>query len=384
MRLLVIGSGMMGRAIVWDILKSDQLERVTVIDRDEKALRTLRLAGKRKKVRTVSMDIGQAKPLAKLMQEADTVISAVTYKFNYELARLAVRNGCNFCDLGGNNAIVKKEFTLHREAQRQGVTVIPDCGLAPGLVSVLTAHGFGLCETVERVRLRVGGLPVNPKPPLNYQLVFSVHGLINEYAEPCVNIVDGKITRVPPMEDVEELEFPEPFGKLEAFNTSGGTSTLPYTYRGKIKNLDYKTIRYPGHAAQIRFLMNLGLMGTKPVMLGKNAVVPRDLLAHQLLKVMPDKGPDCILLRVTVDGIKDGKNRRITYQLIDYGEPEIGITAMMRMTGYPASVIAQMMSRGLISKKGAVPQELAVPADAFVDALKKRGIPLEIHISDSN
>ncbi|MBL7960001.1 saccharopine dehydrogenase, partial [bacterium] len=181
-----------------------------------------------------------------------------------------------------------------------------------------------------------------------------------------------------PLIDVEELECPAPFGKLEAFNTSGGTSTLPQTYKGKVKNLDYKTIRYPGHCAQFKLLMDLGLMDSKPYKLGDQKVVPRELLSSLITDKLTIEGKDCVLVRVVVEGKRNGAARRIQYQIIDYGDAANNITAMMRLTSYPISVIAQMMSAGEITEKGAIPQEVCIPAEKFIEELKKRNIGIEI------
>jgi lysine 6-dehydrogenase len=255
---------------------------------------------------------------------------------------------------------------------------VPDCGLAPGMVSVLVAHGIAHMDEVDNVQIRVGGLPVEPKPPMNYKLVFSVHGLINEYVEKCVKVRNGKIIEEEPLIDVEQLEFPAPFGRLEAFNTSGGTSTLPQTYKDKVKNLDYKTIRYPGHCAQFKTLYDLGLMDSKPYKLDEVKVVPRELLSKLITDKLTMEGKDCVLVRVVIEGKKNGAPKRIQYQIIDLGDEANGITAMMRLTSYPISVIAQMMSAGEITDKGAIPQELCVPANRFIEELRKRNIGIEI------
>src|SRR5205823_13354745 len=140
--------------------------------------------------------------------------------------------------LGGNNAVVDAELALDAQAKAAGVNIIPDCGLAPGMVAVLVAHGAQRFEHLDEVHIRVGGLPQNPKPPLDYQLVFSVEGLINEYIEPARIIGGGKIETVESMTELEDIEFPPPFGKLEAFQPSGGTSTLPDTFLGRVRELD--------------------------------------------------------------------------------------------------------------------------------------------------
>ncbi|HNC50359.1 MAG TPA: saccharopine dehydrogenase C-terminal domain-containing protein, partial [bacterium] len=323
MKILVLGAGWMGRAVVFDLLRNHHMERIIVADANAQALKETEAFVKAEndlRFLAKKINVEDEEALKKLMSQVDTVVSAVTYKYNYKLARLAVQCGCNFCDLGGNNTIVAQELSLHDKAKKKNITIIPDCGLAPGMVSVLVADGIGQMDETTDVQIRVGGLPLEPRPPMNYKLVFSVHGLINEYVEPCVKIQSGEVVTVDPMVDVEELEFPAPFGKLEAFNTSGGTSTLPQTYLGKVKNLDYKTIRYPGHAAQFKLLMDLGLTESKPVKVGNDTVVPRDLLAQNLTKVLTMEGRDAVLVRVTVKGIKGGNPKEIQYQIVDYGD----------------------------------------------------------------
>ena len=381
MKILVLGAGWMGRAVVFDLLRNHHMERIIVADANAQALKETEAFVKAEndlRFLAKKINVEDEEALKKLMSQVDTVVSAVTYKYNYKLARLAVQCGCNFCDLGGNNTIVAQELSLHDKAKKKNITIIPDCGLAPGMVSVLVADGIGQMDETTDVQIRVGGLPLEPRPPMNYKLVFSVHGLINEYVEPCVKIQSGEVVTVDPMVGVEELEFPAPFGKLEAFNTSGGTSTLPQTYLGKVKNLDYKTIRYPGHAAQFKLLMDLGLTESKPVKVGNDTVVPRDLLAQNLTKVLTMEGRDAVLVRVTVKGIKGGNPKEIQYQIVDYGDASNNITAMMRLTSYPISVIAQMMTEGKITEKGAVPQELAVPTRSFIEALRARNIDIQI------
>ncbi len=381
MRILQLGAGLMGRAITYDLLKNSAIESVTVVDAEARRLKETEIFidnVHELRLETKKMDINDRDALKPLMEQADTVVSAVTYNYNYELARLAVQCGCHFCDLGGNNTIVQKELSLDERAFKRQVTVVPDCGLAPGMASILVADGIRRVDEAHTVRIRVGGLPLNPKPPMNYMLVFSVHGLINEYVEPCVKIRDGEIVQVDPMTEVEEIEFPEPFGKLEAFNTSGGTSTLPMTYHGRVRNLDYKTIRYPGHCAQFKLLMDLGLTGTRPIKIDNVTVVPRDVLAQVLTERLTVSGHDCVLVRVDVEGKKDGWPRHVQYEIVDYGEPAARITAMMRMTAYPISIVAQMLSAGKIGQKGAKPQEVCIPADAFIDQLILKGIQIKI------
>ena len=315
--------------------------------------------------------------LIKVFSKADSVISAVSYTVNVLHTEVAIETGTHMCDLGGGWTIVQKQLELNDKARDAGVTVVPDCGLAPGMVSVLAREGIEYLDRVESVRIRVGGLQQEPRPPLNYALIFSVEGLINEYIEPCVALRDGKITIEEPLVSFEEITFPEPFGKLEAFNTSGGTSTLPNTYEGKVNELDYKTIRYPGHGHKMWCLMRLGLMDSEEMDIEGTKIAPRKVLERLLEKNLPPSGKDVTLLRVMIEGWKGTESRNIEYELIDYFDDATGLTSMMRTTSYPAAVTAMMMADGRISKRGVLTPERCIPPDLFIKELRDRGLDIK-------
>jgi lysine 6-dehydrogenase len=210
---------------------------------------------------------------------------------------------------------------------------------------------------------------------MNYSIVFSVEGLINEYIEPAVVIRDGAVKTVPSMTELEELTFPAPFGKLEAFQTSGGISSLPETMLGKVTNLDYKTIRYPGHCAQVNLLMSLGLTNSEKIEVEGVEVSPRKVLANRLNENLPPVGKDVVLLQATATGLIDGKQQTHSLQIIDYADEKTDISAMMRMTGFPAAIIATMLAKGTIAP-GAKPQELVIPVPELLDELRKRDVSI--------
>ena len=378
MHYLLLGAGLQGAAIAHDLIHNvDDTVALTLFDRDPAALDGLAGRLDDPRVRTVAGDVSDPDVLAPLMDEAAVVISAVNYWFNESLTRLAVRHRAHFLDLGGNNDVVQRQFALDDQARKAGVTVIPDCGLAPGLAGLIGHHlhaGFDACDAVH---LRVGGLPRDPRPPLNYMLVFSAQGLINEYIEPAEVIRDGEPLTVPPLSELEDLVFPAPYGLLEAFQTSGGTSTLPLTLAGKVRDLDYKTIRYPGHCEQIRLLLDMGLTSSEPVTVNGTEVAPRDVLAAVLERHLPTKGEDVVLMLCSAEGTVGGRRLRRSLRVVDGYDAEHGISAMARMTGYPTAIIAEMLARGAIDAKGARPQELVVPADAVLSELAKRGVKAE-------
>ncbi len=369
MNILVLGAGRMGLGAAFDFAQQNDVDTVTVADVDASRAREVaqRVGAKAK---AVTIDVSDRSAVTALMRGHAAVLSCVVYKLNEQLARCAIEAGANFCDLGGNNDVVAAELALDSAARERGVTVVPDCGLAPGMVAVLVAHGLAKFEAAEEVKIRVGGLPQDPQPPLDYQLVFSVEGLINEYIERARVLRDGDIVEVDSMTEIETLEFPAPFGRMEAFQTSGGTSTLPDTYRGRLGNLDYKTIRYPGHCEKFKTMIDLGLCSSTAVPVDGGSVVPRRLFGELLLRNLPKEGADVVLVRVEFAG----KGKRLRYDIVDRYDQTTGLSAMMRTTAFPAAIVALMMARGQIEKKGAHPQERCVPTDLFMSELAKRRI----------
>lgn len=377
MKMLVLGAGRMGLGAAFDFASQSDVDQVTVADVDvSKAREVAQRVGS--KVRPVHLDVSFGEEgVAQAMAGHAAAVSCVNYWYNEMLARAAIMAGTNFCDLGGNNDVVAAELALDADARRKNINIIPDCGLAPGMVAVLVAHGAQRFTALDEIHIRVGGLPQNPKPPLDYQMVFSVEGLINEYIEQARVIRGGKIVEVESMTEIESLEFPQPFGTMEAFQTSGGTSTLPETFLGKVQELDYKTIRYLGHCAKFKTMIDLGLCSSTPVEVDGQSVVPRRLFGDLLVRTLPHDEPDYVLVRVEFKG--DGKTLR--YDIIDAFDPATGLSAMMRTTAFPAAIVALMMARGDIVKKGALPQERCVPPDRFMSELAARKI--EVLIKES-
>ncbi|MFO7651821.1 MAG: saccharopine dehydrogenase C-terminal domain-containing protein [bacterium] len=373
MRIAVIGAGMMARAVVYDLVRQPDVIEVRVADRDGSRLRELKRWARSPKVQTFVADAGDRAAMAALMRPCAAAIGCASYTLNLGLTRAAIATRTHFCDLGGNNTVVARQLGLDARARRAGITVVPDCGLAPGLVSVLTAACVERLDRTDAVRIRVGGLPRVPKPPLNYGIVFSAEGLINEYVEPCEVLRNGRAVTVESLADVESLRLGPPFGRLEAFNTSGGSSTLPETMRGRVRDLDYKTIRYPGHCAQVRLLFDLGLMSSRQ---GFGGVAPRQVLARLLEEKLGFETDDVVLLRVEAEGRRGGRPARVRYQMVDRADRRTGLTAMMRTTGFPAAVAGLTLARGKARRAGVLPGELAFDPQAFICELAGRGLAL--------
>jgi lysine 6-dehydrogenase len=374
MRMLVLGAGRMGLGAVHDLASQSDVTEVTVADADAGKARHVADRVKHGKVKPVQIDVKDNAAVVALMRGHAATISCVNYWYNEQLARAAIAAGSHFCDLGGNNDVVARELELDGEARAAGVNIIPDCGLAPGMVAVLVAHAAARFEQLDGIHIRVGGLPQDPKPPLDYQLVFSVEGLINEYIEPARIIRDGKVAVVESMTEIESLEFPAPFQRMEAFQTSGGTSTLPDTFLGRVRDLDYKTIRYPGHCVKFKTMIDLCLCSSEPIEVNGKSVVPRRVFGELLVQNLPHDEPDVVLVRVEVSGHSGKAAKRLRYDIIDRQDPATGLSAMMRTTAFPASIVALMMGRGQTTAKGALPQERCIPPDMFMSELSRRNI----------
>ena len=380
MNCIVLGAGMMGRAIAFDLSKFLNFDKITIADYDSKTLDSCKNFLGQKNINFDVLDVKNKKDVKKLFSNNDIAISAIPYFFNFELTKICIETNTHFLDLGGNNDIVNKQRSLNDKAKSENITIIPDCGLAPGLASVITRDIVEQMSSIDYIKSRVGGLPINPQPPLNYQIVFSPYGLINEYIEDSVILENGKIIKKESMTEIEIIVFPKPFGEMEAFYTSGGTSTLPFTYKNKIKYLDYKTIRYPGHCKNFKHLLDLGLANNDKICIGNKEIIPREEFVSFLLKILPKNGKDVVLLKVMSKAKKDGKQVNIDYGIIDYYDEKNNITSMMRTTSYPTSIIAQLIENGAIEDRGVFCCEEIVPCKPFFTELKKRGIEIKKEI----
>lgn len=368
----------MGHGAAFDLVhNSPDVESVTVADFDLQKATDVATGVGTSRIEAKQIDASNYDDVVALMRGHDSAISCVNYWYNESLSRAAIETATNFCDLGGNNYVVDSQLALDAKAKAAGINIIPDCGLAPGMVSILATHGAAQFEEIYEIHIRVGGLPQDPQPPLNYQLVFSVEGLINEYIEVARVIRDGRVVEVESMTEIEELSF-EGFPPLEAFQTSGGTSTLPDTFLGKIRELDYKTIRYAGHCEKFKTMIDLGLCSSDEIIVDHAKVTPRKVFGELLQKHLPADGPDYVLVRLDFVGKKDGETKRLRYDIVDKQDEATGLSAMMRTTAFPASIIAEMMARGDVLERGATPQEKAIDPNKFVTELERRNIRINI------
>ena len=385
-KYVILGSGRQGAASAYDLAVHGEAESITLCDQDaDLAKRTserINLLSGSDLATSTELDVADSDGLIKILDNADVCISAVPYQLNFELTKAAVENRSHFCDLGGNTDIVRQQLTLDEPAKSAGVAVVPDCGLAPGMGNSLALYALEQLELSgvkpEGIRMYCGGLPQNPKPPLDYALFFSMEGLINEYDSQTYLLADGKIQQVEPLEEIEDVQFEDPALNLEAFLTSGGTSIAPWRYEGNLKHYVYKTLRYPGHCAKVKSLRDLGLFGQDEFEVKTGITSAREAVSHVLNQSIPSDDPnDIVLLRVVGSGIhaETGQIKRLQVDLVDYHDQQTGFTAMERTTGFSTAIVAHMMGNGTI-KPGAATPDPAVRASPFVEALRKRGFDL--------
>ena len=378
MNMMVLGAGLQGAACAYDLLQNPAISQVTLADLRPGQLPQFLAGDWGGRLRPLRLDVTDITAVKAALQGHASVMSAIPYYYNAPMARAAVDVGCHFSDLGGNTEIVMEQRKLDGQAAAKGLSVIPDCGLAPGMVNILAAEGIRRLDRAERVKVYVGGLPQSPEPPLNYQIVYSLEGALDYYTTPSWILRGGRPVQVDALSELEPVEFPAPVGTLEAFHTGGGISTLPFAYEGKVDVMEYKTLRYPGHAAIMRPIRELGLLDMKPVEVKGQTVAPRDLfIATVSPRLHKPLGQDLVALQVLVSGLKGGARREVGFRLIDYYDVEHGISAMMRTTGYSLSITGQMQADGRVTQKGVRTPDEAMPFGAYVSELGKRGIRIE-------
>ncbi len=380
MKLLVLGAGLQGCASAFDLLRDPEVTAVTLADLQTELLPRFLTRLEDPRLRVITLDVTDQAAVLATMQGHDAVLSAIPYYFNGQLARLAVEAGCHFADLGGNTEIVMEQKKLEAEAHAKGLSIMPDCGLAPGMVNILAAEGIRRLDQADRVRIYVGGLPQHPEPPLNYQIVYSLEGALDYYTTASWILRDGKRTTVGALSELEPVSFPDPIGTLEAFHTAGGLSTMAFTFEGKVREMEYKTLRYPGHAVLMKAIRDLGLLDLAPIKVKGKEVVPRDaFIAAVTPKLTKPNSKDLVALRVIVSGKKGGAAHKTTFDLLDYFDEVHHVSAMMRTTGYSLSLTGLMQARRQVIRFGVTTPDEGMPYDRYVKGLAERGIIVTEH-----
>ncbi len=378
-RFAILGSGMQGTAVAYDLAKHADPEAIVMGDVSQaqaqaSADRVNRLVGREICI-AKSVDALNPESLAAFLEPIDVLVSCVPYWMHPQVAEYAVRTKTHMLDMGGDTAVTWETLKHDEAAKAAGVTIVPDTGLAPGLVNNLACYFMETLDETDTVKLYCGGLPQNPKPPFNYKLVFNIEGLVTEYSHQADVVREGKVAQVETLAELESLTV-DGLGEMEAFTTSGGASTAPFTFEGKLRNYEYKTIRYPGHCAQMRLFKDFGFWSDRPVKTRAGEAVPIQIfhtLMGEALRDPEDK--DLVAVRGVGIGTKDGKRVKLQIDLLEKHDDTTGFSAMERMTGFSTAVYAAELAKGGMAP-GCLRYENAVSGKTFVEELQKRGIKM--------
>lgn len=375
MKIAVLGSGLMGKEAARDLVHSPEVKIVGLADIDLTRAKQVCNNLQSNKVEAFRVDASNQVELAQFISRYDVVINALFYSFNEIVAKTAIACGVSSVDLGGHiGHITDKVLKLKEEAKKSQTTIIPDLGVAPGMINILSGYGVSKLDKTDSIKMYVGGIPVKPEPPLEYNHVFSMEGVLDHYTDPSFIVRNGAKQEVPSLSEIEPIYF-DRFGPLEAFHTSGGTSTLSYSYP-HLNGLEYKTIRYPGHAEKAKLLVDLRLTSKDyEVEIDGRKVKPREVLLKVLDPIVDLKDKeDAVLLRVIVSGEKDEIKTTYSYEMTTYKDRSTNVTAMAQATANTISVVAQMIGNGMITKKGVYPPEQIVPGEKYIQEMAKRNI----------
>ena len=385
MKFLVLGAGDMGYAMVYDLIRSPKVESVVVADKNVEQVKVLKERLQDDKIVPVELDVSNQEYVLELMSNQDVTVSCLPHHFNYQLTKLALQARSHFCDLGNNREDTEKIFLLDEVASDQGVSIVPNLGFAPGLVSILAVNAARKMDQLYEIKLRAGRLAQEPEDILSKDLLpqyrnsLAVESLLRSYTEPCKVIKGGKLLKLPALSEPETMKFPHPIGEVESFNVSLAGLNLMDKFRDQVQNLDYKTIRPVGHLERMNLLFELELFSRQKIKLADGAeLTPAELTAFQMNRLIPRDVTDMMLLRVTVTGMLDKEPLQNIWELIDFGDQSDGLSALSRMNTIPASIIAQMIAREDIKKRGVLHQEEVVPVKLFLAEIASRGLNLKL------
>lgn len=377
----ILGAGRQGTSAAYDLAKFGKAQKIIMADvREETAAqaadRINQLIGREVAI-AQQLDVSDRTALAQTLHGVDITLSAVPYYFNLEITKACLAAGSSLCDMGGHTGVVRQQLALDAEAKAAGISIVPDCGMGPGLNVTMGAYAKDLLDEARAVHIFDGGLPQNPVPPWNYQATFHINGLTNEMDGQATFLRNGKLTPVDTLSEPEFIEF-APLGRLEADVTSGGLSTSPWTFEGQLQEFTNKTLRYPGHFEWLRAFKELGLFSEEAIQINDNQVVPREVY-HALLepKISASEIRDVCVIRVVGYGKKEGEETTVTIDLIDYCDEKTGFTAMERLTGWHCAMMMGFQARGHVPA-GGISMEVAVPAAEFMQAVRERGINFEV------
>ena len=366
MKILVLGgAGCMGNAIVRDLLESSKVSEVIVGDIDISKAEMLIKELNNPKVTTAYVNAADHSVLVKALKDVDVLVNATWYYFNVLVMEAAIEAKVHYLDLGGLYHKTLEQLKLSERVKGAGLTHILGMGASPGITNVLARHGAERLDDVEEIHIRAG--------QVGGGISYSIRTIIDELTMRPVIYENGEFKYVDPLTGEEIIEFPEPVGRVKAYySLHSEIATLPYNIKG-VKTVDFKVAFHPDIYSDFKVLNKLGFTSTEPIKVGEVTVKPRDVL-FAILSSMPYEPTETFALRVTVTGRRKSKKTECIFELVAYPRKDWKAGGVAVATGVSASIVAQMLGSGEIEIKGAVPPEVCIDPNPFIQELAKRNL----------
>ena len=382
MKILLLGVGMQGKAALQHLATSPEVTQVIAADANFTGLKTYVNELKSDKIKPVELDVRDENAVAAQMKKVDAVIVLLPQGFRVQILKLAIENGIHFVE----TSYALPEYTeLGALAAQKDITILPECGLDPGIDLVLAGQAIRDLDEVHELHAYGTGVP-EPEAagnPIHYKLSWTFAGVLSAYQRPVKMLKDGQVVHLTPSqmfssENMHSVDL-DTIGEMEAYYNGDAVKYLDiFGIKETTVSTGRYSLRYPGHAAFWKIMVNLGFLNEEPIKVGEQKVSPRQFV-HDLIEPQihyADDERDVAGIRIDVKGIKDGKSKRIIYQMIDRRDLKSGLLAMQRTVGYTASIGAQMVLRGDINKRGLLSPTRDIPVEKFIAELKKRNITI--------
>ncbi len=370
----------MGLVAVRDLIRSDQIDSVTIGDFDTSRARDLALSIGSDKIRTKKVDATRHEDLVNAIRGSDVLINAIWYEHNLDVMKAAISAGVHYNDLGGLFHMTKKQLELNDQARESNVTAVLGGGESPGITNVLVALCAENLDTVEAIRIRVGGREISESKSNQTLFPFAVSTVFDEYSKSPVMYLDGEFREMPPLSGEEEVTFPQPVGINRChYSIHSEIATLPISYEG-VRNVDFKLGMSEKTFKAIKPLIDAGLADTSPIDLKGIKISPREYaIAYLTSRVSNEEPVRCVALRTEVSGKKEGRSSTIIATLVGEPSEEFRVkNATGLLTGIGASIVAQLLADGTINRRGAFAPEACISPGPFIEELAKRSLKVEV------
>ncbi|MFZ3577225.1 saccharopine dehydrogenase family protein [Virgibacillus sp. DJP39] len=376
MEVVVLGTGMIGTTVVRELVKYENITKVTAVDGfSESITRCLAIADNDKVVGKLT-NLQREEDIVEVLKNADVAIACLPHSLSLPAIHAAIAAKCSLVDLVGSKFEEKME--LDGLAKEAGIVVVPGCGVAPGITNFLAAQGIELLDETDEAVMICGGIPRHPLPPLWYQVVFRLESVMGLYTRPAKAVENGELITLPALSGLETMNFPSPVGECEVVITDAHSTA--YTLKDKVKKLYEKTVRYSGHWSKMSVLAELGFFEEEAIEIDGKLVSPRKVTEKVLEpKLRGDSNEDITVLRVVTKGKKDGQNITHTWEMIDFYDHNRNITSMAKTTAIPAMLLATWILNKKVTETGIVPVENIIVGDRFnpfIEELSKNGIEI--------